>query len=75
MFIWVITAIALFGTWLNAKQNAYGFLFWMVSNAAFCIWNYQIEQYAQSVLFFVYLWLAIFGYVSWRKKERKVEAA
>lgn len=69
MLIWVCTVIALIGTILNAKQKKAGFLFWIISNGAFSIYNYQIEEYAQSLLFFVYLILAIYGYFNWGKNK------
>lgn len=69
MLIWACTVIALIGTVLNAKRKRSGFLFWIISNGAFSIWNYKIEQNAQALLFFVYLILAIYGYFNWGKTK------
>jgi len=66
MMIWIWTALALIGTVMNARQNVYGFIFWIISDLAFAIYNYQIDQYAQSFLFTVYLGLAVYGYFKWR---------
>lgn len=66
MFIWIITAIALIGTVLNANKQRIGFLFWIVSNLGLFLYNYQNDEYAQALLFFIYLLLAIYGLFKWR---------
>lgn len=68
---WVMSAIALFGTVLNAERNIYGFLFWLVSNLYMTIRFAYIGEYAQAVLFFIYFILAIRGISAWKKKERE----
>ena len=67
MLIWIITAIALIGTWLNAKQKRVGFIFWIASNTGLSTWNFLNEDYAQGFLFLCYWGLAIYGYFSWKK--------
>lgn len=66
---WVMSAVALFGTILNAERNIYGFLFWLVSNLYMTIRFVYIGEYAQATLFFIYFILAIRGIASWRKKD------
>lgn len=67
---WVMSAVALFGTILNAERNIYGFMFWFISNLYMVIRFAYIGEYAQAVLFFIYFILAIRGIISWRNKER-----
>lgn len=67
---WVMSAIALMGTLINAERNKFGFVFWVVSNLYMCIRFFVIHEYAQSVLFFIYFLLAIRGIVAWSKKEK-----
>ena len=67
---WVMSAVALFGTILNAERNIYGFMFWLISNLYMVIRFAYIGEYAQAVLFFIYFILAIRGIISWRNKER-----
>ena len=67
---WLMSAVALFGTILNAERNIYGFLFWLVSNLYMTIRFAYIGEYAQATLFFIYFILAIRGIVSWNKKEK-----
>lgn len=71
IFSWLMSAVALFGTMLNAERNIYGFLFWLVSNLYMTIRFAYIGEYAQAVLFFIYFILAIRGIVSWKKKEQE----
>jgi nicotinamide riboside transporter PnuC len=68
---WVMSAIALAGTFMNAERNKWGFVFWLVSNLYMTVRFFVIGEYAQSTLFFVYFILAIRGLFSWTKKEGK----
>lgn len=68
---WLMSAVALFGTILNAERNIYGFLFWLVSNLYMTIRFAYIGEYAQSVLFLIYFMLALHGISAWKRKEKK----
>lgn len=72
---WAITAIAYTGTLLNSARKKIGFYFWIVSNTCFCIRNYIVGEYAQSVFFFLCLLTAINGIRLWTKQEREEKAA
>lgn len=69
IFSWIMSAIALTGTIINAEKNKYGFVFWLVSNLYMTIRFFVIGEYAQSTLFFVYFLLAIRGLVAWSGKK------
>jgi nicotinamide riboside transporter PnuC len=73
-FIWLNTAVAIFGTYLNAKQKRFGFILWMITNAVFCGFNIYIKTYPQAFLFAVYFGLALFGYINWGKVKKESEA-
>ena len=66
---WVMSAIALAGTLMNAERNKYGFVFWLISNLYMAVRFAVIGEYAQMCLFFVYFLLAIRGLFAWSKKE------
>lgn len=70
---WIMSAIALAGTLMNAERNKWGFAFWLVSNLYMSIRFFVIGEFAQSALFFVYFLLAIRGIFSWTKKEKEDE--
>jgi hypothetical protein len=65
---WVIIAMALYGAYLNSKQDVRGFMFWIVTNCYLMVHNLLIGQLAQGCLFAAYLVLAINGLISWKKK-------
>ena len=67
---WVMSAIALAGTLMNAERNKYGFVFWLISNMYMTVRFAVIGEYAQMVLFFVYFLLAIRGLFAWSKKKK-----
>ena len=71
MLIWLNTAVAIVGTYLNAKQVRFGFIIWMVTNAVFVINNIYIGSYQQAALFGVYLFLAVLGWFSWGKQKQE----
>jgi nicotinamide riboside transporter PnuC len=64
---WLFTAMALYRTWLNAKGKRDGFWWWIVSDVAFALINFQLEQYALGTLFSIYTFLAIKGLRTWKK--------
>lgn len=66
---WIMSAVALAGTLMNAERNKYGFIFWLISNLYMTIRFAVIGEYAQMVLFFVYFLLAIRGLIAWTQKE------
>ena len=66
---WVMSAIALCGTVLNAEKNILGFTFWVVSNLYMVVRFWVIGEYAQMTLFFIYFLLAIRGVYVWSKRK------
>jgi nicotinamide riboside transporter PnuC len=68
---WILTAIALYGTWLNSNLEREGFYFWLISNAGFVVTNIYSEQYALSFLFSVNALLALRGIRNWDSQKRE----
>lgn len=68
---WIMSAVALAGTVMNAEMSIYGFLFWLVSNLYMTIRFAYIGEYAQATLFIIYFLLAIRGIVVWQRKKKK----
>lgn len=64
---WILTVIAIYGTYLNANKNAQGFYFWLISNSGFCVINFCNGMLAQGFLFGVYTVLAIIGIQKWQE--------
>lgn len=67
---YIVTAIAIIGSILNARQKWYGFIFWIVSNIFFIILNWMDSNYYEVIFFGFCLVLCIYGIYQW-KKDRK----
>lgn len=67
---WIITGASLMGTWMNVNQDRRCFWIWIVTNGFWAVFNFYKEMYSQSLLFAVYLVLAITGLAKWKHKKR-----
>ena len=67
--VWTFTLIALIGTFLNTRQIKEGFIFWFIADIFFVGHNYLIGEFAQSLLFLVYTFLALYGYFQWNNPK------
>jgi nicotinamide riboside transporter PnuC len=63
----IIVIVALLGAWLNARKNVYGFCLWLISNGYWGIHNIIIGEYAQAILYFIFLGIAIYGIYEWQR--------
>ena len=68
---WVITLVSIIGVVLNIKKKRICWVLWSITNVSWCIYDFRIEEYAQSFLFLVYLGLSIWGIFAWKKEEIK----
>jgi len=69
---WLIAGIALAGLILNIRHTRLGFLLWMVSNAYWFRHNMLIGECAQAVLYWVFFWFSVGGFISWGEQQRKL---
>jgi nicotinamide riboside transporter PnuC len=69
IFTWALTAITIFGTYLNAKQNQYGFIVWGICNMLWLGVDFTRGIYAQAALYVVFIGFNIYGWIQWKKKE------
>ncbi len=69
MWIWSITILSIIGVVLNIYKNKMSFVCWIISNAVWCMYDYHIGSYAQSVLFAVYFFLSVWGLIKWGRKK------
>lgn len=68
---WLLAALSLVGVWLNIKKKSTCFIIWLATNASWTIYDFSIGAYAQSVLFFIYTILAVYGLYEWKYKKQK----
>jgi len=66
---WIVSALALAGVVLNINKDPRCFIIWACTNFFWCIYDWCIGAYAQSVLFAVYFILAAVGLWKWRKDD------
>jgi nicotinamide riboside transporter PnuC len=67
--MWIVTGLSILGTILNIKKKQICFVIWLITNLLWCAYDISIKNYAQAGLFLVYVGLAIWGIVEWRKKK------
>lgn len=66
--MWLVTAASLIGTILNIKKKQICFVIWLFTNSLWCVYDFSIGAYAQAALFSIYVALAIWGIIEWRKR-------
>jgi len=59
--------LSIWGVILNVKKDRRGFAVWMFTNFIWAVIDFQYGLYAQTVLFIVYFFLALWGWLSWKK--------
>ncbi len=67
---WILASLSLAGTVLNIHKNKYCFALWSLTNTSWSLHNYLIKEYAQSALYAVYMVLAVWGLIKWRREEK-----
>lgn len=65
---WILTALSIYGVWLNINKRRSCFIVWACTNFNWMIIDYYHGLYAQSALFAVYFLLAVWGLVEWGKE-------
>lgn len=65
--MWLVTGASIVGTVLNIKKKRVCFIIWLITNSLWCAYDLWIGAYAQSALFAVYVGLAIWGIISWKR--------
>lgn len=69
---WLVVAIALIGNICVIRKNSLGFYCWFFTDCYFLVHNILLEDYQQSMIFFLYILMAIYGLISWRKQNEKI---
>lgn len=69
IFTWTLTACTIAGTYLNSKQNKYGFLVWGLCNILWLGVDFTRGIYAQAALYVVFIGFNVYGWQQWGKVE------
>lgn len=59
--LFLATILAMIGAYLNSIGKWQGFLVWILTNTIFCIHNFLIDEWQQSLLFLFYFFIALNG--------------
>lgn len=62
----IVTALSLVGTVANVYKKRWCFVLWLFTNLFWCLYDFYLKIYSQSVLFLVYFLLAIWGLRKWK---------
>jgi len=71
IFTWSLTAVTIFGTYLNSRQNKYGFLVWGLCNLLWLGIDFNRGIYAQAALYVVFIGFNIYGWCQWGRKHQE----
>ena len=69
MITWVLTAISLFGNWLNCRKLRICFIVWIFCNVGWLGYDFAGSVYARAVLDSVQIGFSVYGYINWRKAD------
>ena len=67
MISWSMTAVGIIGTILNSYQKRSGFIFWLISNVFWIVFNIQNTSYAQAAVYAFNSAMCIIGLYKWKK--------
>lgn len=66
----LVMVFSVIATWMLANKILENWLYWMVIDIAATFLYFQSQYYATVVLFAVYIVLAVYGFLAWRKEYR-----
>lgn len=69
----ILTILSFLGAYLNLKKNKWGFILWVVADFFWGVYSLTIEQYGQTLVFFIYSFFAGWGYLEWHRLSKEVE--
>jgi nicotinamide riboside transporter PnuC len=69
--LFIVTLVSICGVILNIYKNNICFVIWIFTNSIWLIVDFWKGIPAQGCLFIVYVLLAIWGLIRWRKERNK----
>lgn len=67
MWTYGLTVASIVGAIANIYKKRWGFVLWMITNLTWAVVDWSVGLPAQSLLFFVYFILALWGWFHWRE--------
>ena len=69
--MWLLTGLSLIGVWLNVKKRNSCFLFFIVTNTCWAVYDFSIGAVEQGFLFCVYFLLSVYGLWEWSREKSR----
>ena len=69
IFSYIVTAVSVAATIANAYQKRWCFAVWLFTNGFWCVYDFIIGAYSQSLLFAAYFIISIIGLKNWGRRE------
>lgn len=69
--LWILNLMCLGGQVLVAKKNKIGALLWIIADALYAVYDFNVHQTEQACLWTAYTFISIWQYNLWRKNEKK----
>lgn len=64
---WIMTAISMFGSYLNSVKSIYCFYVWIIANILWIIYDVSIKLYSRAALDILQTILCVYGIINWRQ--------
>jgi len=65
-FTWVLSILSIIATVANIYKKRWCFYIWALTNLSWVLVGIKTKVYAQSLMFFMYFLLAIWGIICWK---------
>jgi nicotinamide mononucleotide transporter len=69
-----LTSFSLVATWMTARKILENWIFWIVIDAAYVIIYWMRALPSTSILFLIYTFIAVYGFIKWRKNLKEFTA-
>ena len=71
--MWIVTAISVFGSILNARKSNKCFYVWIIANVLWLAYDIYTRLYSRAALDIVQTGICISGIIYWKKSEKEEE--
>lgn len=69
--MWIVTAISVFGSILNARKSNKCFYVWIIANVLWLAYDIYTRLYSRAALDIVQTAICISGIIYWKQSERE----
>jgi nicotinamide riboside transporter PnuC len=71
IIVWLSTILSFGGYWFMNRKNVKGFYLFMIGNILTIVFDIITKNYAQMVMFMVFIYFNIDGIIKWSKNTKK----